>query len=100
MPSLVRCSWNHARNIVSLINPELQKIIDDLAPSSDHTLYICEYPYGTLIVENGVFRVINEEGKPVPLYHPSLDNKTKEDLGYATTMPVGIIADNSIETFF
>lgn len=100
MPGLIKCSWNDVRNSVSLVNPELKEIIDDLSPSNDHALYMSEYPYGALIVENGVFRVMNDAGKLVPLYHSSIDSKVKKDLGYAGTMPVGIIADNSIETFF
>lgn len=93
-------SWSSLRAKIKKIKPELANIIDELSPSDKYALYILKYPYGALIVDRGVFQVINENGMLVPFQHPSIANKTKEDLSYNKMIPTGFVSKNSIETFF
>ena len=93
-------SWSSLRAKTKKINPELANIIDELSPSDKYTFYTLKYPYGALIVDRGVFQVINENGMLVPLQHSSITNNIKEDLGYNKMIPTGFISKNSIETFF
>jgi hypothetical protein len=74
-------------------------IIDDISPSDDHYFYLADYPYGAVIVDHGTFQVPNSNNHIVPLNHPTILQKQKEDLGYSGTLPLGLIIKNCIETF-
>lgn len=97
---LRKYSWKDLRVKVKKINPELSNIIDDLSPKDEYALYVAQYPYGALIVDRGVFQVINDKGHLVPLTDSSIPCEIREDLTYNKMIPTGLISENSIETFF
>lgn len=95
-----KCSWKDISASVKKIKPKLASIIDELSPTNDYSFYLARYPYGALILDKGVFQLINTDGQLVPLHHASISNETKLDLCYNKLMPTGIVSYNSIETFF
>ena len=100
MGGLKAYSWKELRDKIELVKPHLCEIIDELSPPSDHTLYLCQYPYGALILDAGTFHIVNSKNILVPLNDITIESKVKADLGYTGTMPVAIVLQNSIETFF
>lgn len=97
---LTKHSWKTLAPYFKEVYPELADVINEISPPDDHSLYIAEYPYGALILDKGIFQVINERNCLVPLIHESISNSVKEDLTYTGTMPMGMVSKNSIETFF
>ncbi|MCC2625993.1 MAG: hypothetical protein K0R14_1866 [Burkholderiales bacterium] len=100
MQGLTKVLWSDISPLAQVTNPALKEIIDEISPSSNYPLYIGEYPYGALILDNGVFKVINDNNELVPLTHKSINSNAQYDLDYTNTIPVGMVLENSIETFF
>lgn len=92
-------SWKKLQSRIKTIYPEFAAIIDEISPADDYGLYVASYPYGTLILDNGVFQVPNAQNQIVPLTHSSIPSAIQEDLNYNGTMPVGLVSKNSIESF-
>lgn len=100
MQGLKKVTWDEISQVMQATNPTLKEIINEISPAKKYPLYIGEYPYGALILDQGVFRVINDKHELVPLMHESIDKKIQHDLSYTGTVPVGLVLENSIETFF
>jgi len=95
-----KLTWNDVRENVTKVNPILANTIDALDPSDDYVLYKASYPYGSVIVENGVFHVPLPNGDIVPLSDPLVTNKIKMDFEYANGgLPPGVVLENSYELF-
>ncbi len=92
-------TWNSARKSVHAVYPRLAQVIDEISPDDKFTLYTASYPYGAMIIDKGVFFVPNSDGNVVPLYHPTIPQKHKEDLDFKGTIPVGLVMKNKIESF-
>lgn len=97
---LKRYCWASIQDYIKKINPDFSAVIDKISPSEKYAIYHVKYPYGALILDKGVFHIPNRENFLVPISHSSVPNSIKEDLGYTDTMPMGMILENSIETFF
>lgn len=100
MKWLEELTWKELASRVRKVKPELAAHIDEISPSEEYSFYVARYPYGELIVDKGVFQLMNEDGQLVPLNHSSIPNKIKHDLSYNKMIPTGLISQNSIETFF
>jgi hypothetical protein len=96
---LKKCNWKSANKLIRRVYPELAKIIDEISPSDKFTLYVAKYPYGTMIVDKGIFLVPNVNGHIVPLNHHTIPESYKRDLNFDGTIPVGVVTKNSIESF-
>ena len=59
--------WKEIRDKVAKVNAALANIIDQIDPDSRFPLYSVRYPYGSIIVEEGVFYLPTPEGKIVPI---------------------------------
>ncbi|EKD91568.1 MAG: hypothetical protein ACD_29C00485G0003 [uncultured bacterium] len=95
-----KISWKKIRDSVVKINSTLCKSIDSLDPDDELSLYKISYPYGSNIVENGVFHVPLPNGNIVPLHDSLVNRQLKIDLGYAQGgLPVGVVLKNSYELF-
>lgn len=80
------------------VNPEFAKILSDLNPPPEYSLYQAAYPYGHRSVRGGKFYMQNKEGKFVPLSDSSIDEKTREDLSYnVESNPVTLVLENTLE---
>lgn len=100
MPALKKVTWDEISPTIQFTNPGLKEIIDTISPSKDYALYVGEYPYGALILDKGAFKVINKNDELVPLADRSIEPTVQRDLNYTGTIPVGMVLENSIETFF
>ncbi len=100
MKGLEKLSWKELREQIKQIQPELCEIIDDLSPPDEYSLYVGTYPYGAMILDSGIFQIVNDYNVLVPLTHSSINKEAKRDLSYTRTIPMAVILENSIETFF
>jgi hypothetical protein len=89
--------WSEIHDEVSKLCPEIASIVKNIG--CDDILYEVSYPYGELIVDKGVFQIPNEEGLVVPITHASIPSKIKSALGYCGTIPLGLVLENSIESY-
>ena len=79
-------------------NPEFAKILSDLNPPPEYSLYHATYPYGHRSVRGGRFQMQNKQGNFVPLSDSSIDEKIREDLIYnAESNPVTLVLKNTLE---
>lgn len=96
---LERHTWHSLREKINLINPTLTAIIDDISPDESYPLYLVKYPYGSIILNKGIFQLPNKNDEIVSLYDSSISNSMREELDYNGTIPVGIVSSNSFESF-
>lgn len=95
--SIKKVYWAHIRDRVSKVNPSLAKIIDHIDPTVKFPLYLARYPYGSVIVNEGVFNVPMPNGELMPLDESHIDSNIKEDFTYAGTgIPAGVVLDRSM----
>src|SRR3990167_2327735 len=98
--NIKKVTWKNVRKIVSEVNPAIADIIDDIDPGDDFALYKASYPYGSVIVEKGVFHVPLPDGKIVPISDTQVNKQIKSDFEYADgSIPPGIVLNNSYELF-
>lgn len=100
MNKLQKQSWSDVCDAVRTSDPMLADVIDELSPTPKYGFYVVDYPYGDLILNKGSFQLRNQDNVLVPLSHQSIDSKIRDDLTYTGTVPVGMVIQNSIETFF
>lgn len=99
LPTIEKYNWKTIRNLVKKIQPSLFQVIDEIDPPSNCCLYLARYPYGSLIADRGTFNLPNSKGEIVPINHSSISNNLREELGYSGTIPLGLVTENSIESF-
>lgn len=98
--NIKKITWKDIRKQIFKVNPDLAATIDDLDPGNDLTLYKASYPYGSLILENGIFQIPLDDGQVVPFHDPRVNEKIKSDFNYANgSIPSGITLKNSYELF-
>jgi hypothetical protein len=99
-PTLKKVYWQDIRKTVAQVNTGFAHLVDALSPDNRFPLYIAQYPYGTLIVENGKFFLPTEEGGLRPVLDKDTDPQIREDLSYAMEhIPCSMMLENSVEQF-
>lgn len=96
---LKKVFWKDIREDLVKICPDFVPIIDELSPNDDHYFYSIDYPFGSVIVDHGVFQLPADGGGMVSVTDPTISQKIQDDLSYSGTIPFGIITRNSIEAF-
>ena len=91
-------SWKEAKATISAADPEITKIIDEIAPDDRFKLFRIRYPYGAIIYEEGQFFVPSENGSILPLTDAKFLPLLQKSLSYRP-VPLGCITHNSIEVF-
>ena len=100
-PTLRKVSLDEVLPQIQQVNPEFAAIMAKLNPSKEYNLYEAAYPYGYRSVRSGKFFMPNAEGVVVPLTDSSIDEKTREDLGYNLgSNPVTLVLHNVLEIYF
>lgn len=95
--SLKKVSWAQVRERVKEVNPSLAAIIDEIDPKTQFPLYIARYPFGNIIVNEGVFNVPTQNGDLVPIDNGNISPQIKEDFTYAGIgLPAGVVLDRSM----
>lgn len=99
MENLSKHSWKELKPYLKASSPELFKVIEKISPPDSYSLYLGKYPYGALVLDNGIFRVFNEASDLVALNDSSIHKDIQNDLSYTGTIPLSLVVKNSIETF-
>lgn len=93
-------TWKDVRVEVAKINSELAKIIDEIDPDREYTVFKASYPFGSAILKGGHFYLPNQSGDLVPLHSPEISASVQKKLGYNLgTNPVSMILKNTAEIF-
>jgi len=93
-------SWGQIREEFSKVNPVFAKIIDELSPGPEYTLFKCTYPFGAEIMKRGVLQIPNEHGQLVSLKSSEVSADIKDKLNYnGWSNPTSVILKNSAEIF-
>jgi len=91
-------TWDKIRDKVIAINPTLAEIIDEFNPTSEHTLILTSYPYGTTIFDKGALYVPTDQGQLSTLDDSSTPAILREKLSYSS-FPLALILDKCIEVY-
>jgi hypothetical protein len=95
--SIRKVQWAHVRDRIKKVNPNLASIIDDIDPSTQFPLYLARYPYGSVIVNEGVFNIPTASGDIMPMEESHVDAEIKEHFNYAGSgLPAGIVLDRTM----
>jgi hypothetical protein len=89
-------NWEQVKSVVEKANPALAKIIDAWNPS--FPLYEASYPYGAVIIKNGVFHLPLRNDSLARLQAREVPSALKDDLSY-TSLPLGLVLNNSVEVY-
>lgn len=96
---LQRITWAEIRNRICELNPTLTKLIDQAEPG-DLPIYYLSYPFGSIIVDRGLFYLPNAEGHIVPITDKSIDPDIQQHLDYSEKgIPAGIVLKNAYEVY-
>lgn len=90
-------TWQEARQ-ESGIEPEFKKIVDEISPHNDFTLFKVRYPFGQNIFKDNVFYLPNDKGISIPIIDSSIANNIRAQLSY-NILPLGMIIKNGVEVF-
>jgi len=97
---LEEVTWDAIRVEFAQKNAKLAKIIDDISPSKEYTLFKASYPYGAEIVKNGSANLPDAQGHCINFHDSRLDSKLREKLLYNNgSTPVSMVLKNSAEIF-
>lgn len=91
--------WQDVRESVKQVNPKLAAIIDGISPDDSYKLYRVRYPFGAMIFTEGTVNIPNQSHEIVPITHPTISSKIREDLTYRT-IPMGLMLKKSGEVHF
>lgn len=92
-------TWKEVRTQVMDVNPQLARIIDNLSPGPEFTLYKMTYPFGSRILHRGDLYLPSKEGM-VSLKHEDVSPSVKKAIGYTSySNPVTLVLKNSAEMF-
>lgn len=91
--------WQDVREDVAKVNPELTKVIDNMDPGKEYTLFRARYPYGEIILDEGKFLLPLSNGNVVSIHDPLIPKNTRAKLDYNRSNPAGIMLQNSAELF-
>lgn len=94
-------SWDEARLIPNIIDPELMKIIDEISPGKDYRLYKAKYPFGAKILDKSLSYLPLQNGNNISFNSDRLPKIMIKDLAYdpAKTNPVAIVLDKNSEFY-
>ncbi|AIT09358.1 hypothetical protein LO80_04830 [Candidatus Francisella endociliophora] len=91
-------SWQEAQSVISKVNPDLAKVIDEIAPNESCKFFKTTYHFGDDIVKNGELH-IPFKGELHPISATSLPASIVNELSYSN-IPVGLPVDKNIEIYF
>lgn len=99
MLDIKEVTWNEVKNHVELINPELALICNRINVKKNYSLFKVRYPYGTNIVENGLFNIpVVKNSNVIPINDIQIPNYLKSKLDYCN-IPLTLILHNDSEVF-
>ena len=98
--SMTELHWKDVRTEFAKKNSELARIIDEIDPSSEYTLFKVNYPFGSEILRGGHLFVPNTKGTLVPLNSHDIPENIQKKLNYnLNSNPVSLILNRTAEIF-
>jgi len=98
--SLQELTWQQAREAVIKVNPKFAKVVDEINPSKEYTVFRAIYPYGAEILKNAVLYLPNNNGELIAITDSNISNHVRESLDYnMQSNPASLVLKNSIELF-
>ncbi len=95
--SIKKTTWSEIRNRVSKVNFRLAEVIDAINPDESYSLYLARYPFGSKVVDEGIFHLPSSSGEVVPIDDNKINDCVRNDLNYlGTGVPSGIILEHTI----
>lgn len=98
MFNIKKIYWNEVSETVQQLNQELASICAQLEPNHDYYLYEITYPYGSCIVDKGVFNLPKTDGTLIPISDKQVPKEMKNDLDYCK-IPLSLLINNDSEVF-
>lgn len=98
MFNIQEVSWNDISKEVHLVNPELATICDQIEPNSKLSLFKIRYPYGSIIVDEGIFSVPFSNNEVISLKDNRVPINIKNALNYCH-IPLSLVLHNHNEVF-
>lgn len=99
-PTIEKVFWKDVQPRVAKIAPTFAKLVNAVNPGKDFPLYKACYPYGSLIVKDGICYYPTVSGALVPFGDSQLTMDLRHNLSYSRgTFPFGMVLNKSIELF-
>lgn len=93
-------TWDDVRERVSLVNPKLAEVIDQINPDTSYKLYSINYKYGQIIDDGSFFLPEKQSFNTTKFTDAKLNTEIKSDLLYANgSIPAGVILNGALEIF-
>jgi hypothetical protein len=97
--NITEVTWKEVENQVKLINPEFALICSKVSSNKNYSLFKIKYPYGSKIVDKGVFNLpVVDSSKVVSLNDEQVSSYFKDKLNYSN-IPLALILHNDNEVF-
>lgn len=93
-----KVTWDEVQDKIRNINPHFTEVVNKLSLNNSHKLYSVSYTFGDMIMKDGQFNVPHD-GHFLPITDPAISPELFADLGTYDAMPLGIVLNNSFETF-
>ncbi|MBU0744234.1 MAG: hypothetical protein KKE11_02550, partial [Gammaproteobacteria bacterium] len=91
-------TWSDVRSTVANNSKGLAKIIDEISPGKEFTLFKVQYPFGVKIFNKNILHLPNNANNSIPITDNEIDSNIKNKLMY-NPIPLGIITKNTVELF-
>ncbi len=97
--TLEAVKWGDVRELVREIKPSFADVIDLLDPQGSLVMYKVRYPFGSVIIQDGIFHLPTSDGRIAPITDDQISDTIRNQLSYSGTIPMGIVLHNSVELF-
>lgn len=96
-----KLTWASAREYFAQLNPNMFQLIESINPDDSYTLYKIRYPFGSIILNKGVFYIPNTDNSLAPICENN-NKQLRDDLLYnlfsnPISMPISRCAEIYLE---
>lgn len=91
-------TWEMVRGAVRKVNPSLFAVIEALDPGKAFVCFKIRYPYGSKIVDKGMFYVPGSNGQLEDIAHAQIPKDIREKLLYCT-VPLSLLLNKASEVY-
>ncbi|MCK4870165.1 MAG: hypothetical protein KAS93_03555 [Gammaproteobacteria bacterium] len=97
---IVELSWDKARQELLGLNDELVRIIDEISPGRQFSLFKIKYTYGSEVVQKGQFQLPDSFGHLRQIGDSNIPESLQNKLSYNFgSNPVGVVLNKSAELY-
>ncbi|MBP9742945.1 MAG: hypothetical protein KBD37_06275 [Burkholderiales bacterium] len=94
-------SWDSASKLLQKLLPNLVKVINNVSPDTNLTLYKASYPFATPVIHNADIQLPLTDGTTISVNSGDLPSKLAEDLRYNDNnrAPLGLLLNRNAEFY-